>query len=127
MDNNQDNYICNICNKSYSNYESLWKHKNMITNINNILENLNDKTEKKDNCIYCNKIYNSQHVRFCLYDNFVIDNIKTIFEHEQECKIIFEHAQECKILLEGEDEIILLENELTKKCSFSGNKKKLKL
>ena len=50
---------CNICNKSYSNYESLWKHKKMINNSNY-------KSQKKDNCIYCDKIYNPNHVRFNL-------------------------------------------------------------
>jgi hypothetical protein len=128
--NNENNYICNICNKSYSDYESLWKHKKMI---NTISENSNDKTEKKDNyiyCVYCNKIYNPTHVRFNLEN--VIDYDKIISEHEQECKSIFEDAQECKNtfnkektenrIAELEEEIKLLEIELNK-CYVSSNKK----
>ena len=125
MDNNDDgNYKCNICNKTYSNYESLWKHKKMI---NTIPENSNDKTEEKDNCIYCNKIYNPKHVRFNLEN--VIDHNKMISEHEQECKSIFEDVQECKIIFDKEktenriaEEIKLLEIELNN-CSVSSNKK----
>ena len=114
-------YNCDICNKSYCNYELLWKHQKMINNINSIFENLNN------NCIYCNKIYNPSHVRFSL-DN-IIEHNDFISDHEQECKIIFEHAQECKNILdkektknkitELEKKIKLLEKELAKKCSIN--------
>ena len=115
MNNNDNKYKCDICNKTYSDYESLWKHKKMINNTD-------DKTEKKDKCIYCDKIYNPKHVRFNLEN--VVDYNKIISEHEQECKIIFEHAQECKNkITELDEEIELLENELAKKCSVSSNKK----
>lgn len=111
---NQDKYKCDICNKSYSNYESLWKHKKMINNTD-------DKTEKKDKCIYCDKIYNPKHVRFNLEN--VIDHNKIISEHEQECKNIFEDAQECKNkIIELDEDIELLENELAKKCSVNNKK-----
>jgi len=78
---------------------------------------------KKDNCIYCNKIYNSQHVRFCLYDNLIIDNSKTINDHEQECKTIFEEKEKNEIIL---TEVKLLENELAKKCSVDSIKYQVK-
>ena len=100
-------YNCDICNKSYCNYESLWKHKKMI---NNIFENL------INNCIYCNKIYNPRHIRFSLED--IIEHNDFINDHEQECKIIFEHAQECKNILDKK-KIKLLEKELAKKCSIN--------
>ena len=115
MNNNDNNYKCDICNKTYSTYESLWKHKKMINNTD-------DKTDKKDKCIYCDKIYNPKHVRFNLEN--VIDHNKIISEHEQECKSIFEDAQECKNkITELDEEIELLENELAKKCSVVSNKK----
>jgi hypothetical protein len=148
---NDNKYTCNICNKSYSNYESLWKHNKMIV----------DKTivPKKSNnaqiysCIYCNKIYNPRHVRFSVeLDNIIAYN-KIIHEHEQECKNIFDDARLCKDIInkeenkvdiedleeeiklinkcyftkneisitELEEEIKLLEIKLTNKCSFANN------
>ena len=97
---NENKYKCEICNKSYSNYESLWKHNKMI----------NDKTiiPKKSNdiqiysCVYCNKIYNPRHVRFSVESDKIIDYNKIIHDHEQECKIIFEDARHCKDIINKE-------------------------
>ena len=138
MDNYQEDdnkYTCKICNKSYSNYESLWKHNKMIVDkTNNINSSENSNDIQIYNCIYCNKIYNKRHVRFCLELNNIIDYDQVIYEHEQECKNIFEDIQECKKIInkekneinitELEEEIKLLEIKLTNKCSFANKKSK---
>jgi len=68
MDNiNIDNHKCNICNKTYSSYKSLWNHnkefhknKNKTFNIvnKNIKENV--KIVKSLTCELCNKIFNNR-------------------------------------------------------------------
>lgn len=149
--NNKNIYTCTICDKSYSNYESLWKHNKMITDKTNIPEKSNDA--QIYSCIYCNKIYNPRHVRFSVELNNIIDYNKIIHEHEQECKNIFDDARLCKDIInkeknkinipeleeeiklinkchfskneisitELEEEIKLLEIKLTNKCSFANN------
>lgn len=48
-------FICNLCNKNYSSYQSLWEHKKNIHNIKKI---------KNDSCSYCNKkLYNLQSIK----------------------------------------------------------------
>jgi hypothetical protein len=97
---NENKYKCKICNKSYSNYESLWKHNKMINDKTNIPKKSNDV--QIYSCIYCNKIYNPRHVRFSVELNNIIDYNKIIHEHEQECKIIFEDARQCKDIINKE-------------------------
>ena len=148
---NDNKYTCKICNKSYSNYESLWKHNKMIIDKTTVFKKSND--EQIYSCIYCNKIYNPRHVRFSVeLDNIIAYN-KIIHEHEQECKNIFDDARLCKDIInkeknkvditnleeeiklinkcyftkneisitELEEEIKLLEIKLTNKCSFANN------
>ena len=148
---NDNKYTCEICNKSYSNYESLWKHNKMIIDKTTVLKKSNDA--QIYSCIYCNKIYNPRHVRFSVeLDNIIAYN-KIIHEHEQECKNIFDDARLCKDIInkeknkinipeleeeiklinkcyfgkneinitELEEEIKLLEIKLTNKCSFANN------
>jgi hypothetical protein len=45
------NYDCDICNKIYSSYSGMWKHKKKIHD--------NDKKAKIHSCIYCKGIYAS--------------------------------------------------------------------
>jgi hypothetical protein len=95
-----DEHICNVCNKHYSSYKSLWNHtkefhsnKNiqkqplttnqqplttnqqlLITNQQLITTNNNlINNIKKYNCKYCNKLYNIQQSKW---------------KHEQKCTII---------------------------------------
>ena len=96
----ENKYKCKICNKSYSNYESLWKHNKMIEHKTNTPKKSNDV--QIYSCIYCNKIYNPRHVRFSVELNNIIDYNKIIHEHEQECKIIFEDARQCKDIIDKE-------------------------
>jgi hypothetical protein len=86
MDQNNGLNICNICNKNYSSYKSLWNHNKkfhnntIVANINttkttNIQHTLNTITEelnkKIHKCKYCGKIYNIQQSKW---------------KHEQTCK-----------------------------------------
>jgi hypothetical protein len=93
-------YKCNICNKNYNSYQSLWNHNkkfhnnnfknnNLLTTNNNLLttnNNLLTTNEIKTyNCKYCNKIYNLQQSRW---------------KHEQKCKSINDNNKDKDIELE---------------------------
>jgi len=93
MKDNEDDHKCNICNKLYSSYKTLWthnknKHKINITNNlnnseNNLIKSENNliKSENNINCRYCNKEYH---------------NIKSRWSHEKKCKIIFDEKEQEK-------------------------------
>ena len=84
-----NNFKCNICNKYYKSYKSLWNHKKKFhadipTNIPNISHDIpnispyinnesqpNIKKIDKRNCDYCNKILSSY---------------KNLHRHQQTCK-----------------------------------------
>ena len=91
-------YKCNICNKNYNSYQSLWNHNkkfhnnnfknnNLLTTNNNLLttnNNLLTTNEIKTyNCKYCNKIYNLQQSKW---------------KHEQICKNKTNDKNEIEIL-----------------------------
>ena len=83
-------FKCNICNKYYKSYQSLWHHKkryhiNIPTNIPNISPHIpnispqinneslpNIKKIDKRNCDYCNKLLSSY---------------KNLHRHQQTCKL----------------------------------------
>ena len=74
-------YTCNICNKNYKSYQSLWNH-NKKFHYNNIIEKTSNVTNsdtkmslnvtKKYECIYCNKNFNYRQNKY---------------QHEKTCKI----------------------------------------
>ena len=89
MDDKGDEHKCNICNKLYSSYKTLWKHnKNIHKSDVSISKSLvSDKYDinqlKIYKCKYCKNEYNHKQSRWA---------------HEQKCKIIFdEKEQEKKI------------------------------
>uniref|UniRef100_A0A6C0D9Y7 KilA-N domain-containing protein n=1 Tax=viral metagenome TaxID=1070528 RepID=A0A6C0D9Y7_9ZZZZ len=67
MDNKVE-FQCEICNKNYSSYKSLWNHNNKFHNINvkNVKEDVkNVKENVKENlrsltCEYCKKVFNNR-------------------------------------------------------------------
>ncbi len=84
-----DCHKCDICNKIYSSYKSLWKHNKNIHNNNiiphntniildntNIINNLVENT--KYSCKYCIKLFN---------------NYQNRWKHEKKCQIIFEKKE----------------------------------
>jgi hypothetical protein len=86
MEDNEDDHKCNICNKTYSSYKTLWTHnknKHKINNLNNLNNSENNliKSEKNINCRYCNKEYY---------------NIKSRWSHEKKCQIIFNEKEQEK-------------------------------
>ncbi len=105
-----DTHKCNICNKYYSSYKSLWNHnkefhknnnlivknvnenvKNVINNVKNVNENVKNVNENVKNvksltCELCNKIFNNRpaksiHKKKCT---------------EQACRIKEEEANKIK-------------------------------
>ena len=84
-----DKRKCEICNKLYSSYKSLWNHNNNIhkNNDNKCLINIKHVKSIKDNvkniksisCEYCNKIFNCRPA-------------KSI--HKKKCKIIFDEINQ---------------------------------
>jgi hypothetical protein len=76
---NIDKHTCNICNKMYSSYKSLWNHKKSFhdTICNNVIpNNLNNNiminNTKEYKCTHCNKIFKMRQYRW---------------KHEKTCKI----------------------------------------
>jgi hypothetical protein len=88
MEDNEDDHKCNICNKIYSSYKTLWTHNKNIhkNNDNKSLINIKHVKNIKDNvkniksisCEYCNKIFNCRPA-------------KSI--HKKKCKIIFDESK----------------------------------
>jgi hypothetical protein len=89
-----DCHKCDICNKLYSSYKSLWKHNKNIhkseVNISNSkvsdkYENSQLKINKIYKCKYCDNEYNHKQSRW---------------SHQQKCKVIYEEKQQQKQLVE---------------------------
>ena len=86
-----DNHKCNICNKSYSRYSSLWNHNKNI-HKNKIIYNNKNTTFYKQNdninnliCNYCNKIFSHRNSKWV---------------HEKKCKIVCNKKEQEKQLYE---------------------------
>jgi hypothetical protein len=85
MDSKMDikvDFPCNLCNKLYSSYKSLWNHNNKFHNdfapkctiiTQNSTENAQNSTENTlNNCKYCNKSFSRN---YC------------VIRHEKICKL----------------------------------------
>jgi hypothetical protein len=85
-------YTCNICNKNYKSYQSLWNH-NKKFHYNNIIEKTPNVTNsdtkmslnvtKKYECIYCNKNFNYRQNKY---------------QHEKNCKTKINNNNEIETL-----------------------------
>jgi hypothetical protein len=113
-----DNYICNICNKVYSSYKSLWNHnKEFHKNNNNHVHNVQQKVQlchptvqnvqqnvlliKSLTCEICNKIFNSRstksmHKKKCIVNNNNNNNDNKIEQLEEKNKILEDTINELK-------------------------------
>jgi len=86
MEDIKDDHKCNICNKIYSSYKTLWTHnknKHKNNEIKNIIMQL--KSNENDNilvCKYCNKKFTHRNNRWF---------------HEKKCKIIFDENKQNEI------------------------------
>ena len=89
-------YNCNICNKLYKSYQSLWNHNNKfhntinneITNNNNLLTVNNNLLTVNNNLLTSNKIYK------CKYCNKNYNLQQSKWSHEQKCKNIVQETNE---------------------------------
>ena len=79
MDIKNGLFNCNVCNKDYKSYKSLWNHnkkfhnKNkVIIGNNEVIIGNNEVIIGKNQCKYCNKILNDRsykykHQKICKY------------------------------------------------------------
>jgi len=80
-------YHCDMCNKNYSSYQSLWNHNKkkhifiILKNSDNILKN-SDTINTRYSCRHCDKIFK---------------NIKTRWSHEQKCKIEKDNSKQIEL------------------------------
>jgi len=79
-----DCHKCNICNKLYSSYKSLWKH---IKNIHK------SEINQNKSCINQNKLIVNHNEYNCKYCNKIYSHIQSRWKHEQKCKIIFDEKE----------------------------------
>ena len=116
MDDMVDCHKCNVCNKLYSSYKSLWKHNKNIHKNNieikvikgeNCLEK-GDKNLLNYNCRFCNKNYNNKNSRWY---------------HEQKCQIIFNDKEQEK----QNNEIKIAEINSNKEIKLAEINEKIKL
>ena len=89
------NHVCNICNKVYKSYKSLWNH-NRKYHVVNCCQNVVNEIVKEFECKYCKKVLADRHSKS---------------RHEKKCK---EKTETNK----NEIEIIKKEIENLKKKSF---------
>jgi hypothetical protein len=116
-----DGHICNICNKQYSSYKSLWNHNKEFhkNNVNNVNNNVNDVKENVKNVKENVKIVKSLTCELC---NKIFNNRPAKSIHKKKCeaaKMKEEEANKIKQLEENNkirqlEEIILeLKNQVT--------------
>jgi outer membrane protein OmpA-like peptidoglycan-associated protein len=97
-------YNCKICNKKYKSYQSLWNHNKKFHNQNVVVCSSNKVvsdvvcgtlTIKKNNCKYCNKIFNDRsnkykHQKICKFKEQYNDKIKLELLKEENKKLELE-------------------------------------
>jgi hypothetical protein len=112
MEDIKDEYKCNICNKIYSSYKTLWTHNK---NKHKIIVN-----KRIPEVFICNQnVNNLEKIYKCKYCNNNYSTRQNKWKHEKKCQIIFnEKEQEKQIneikIAEINKEIKLAEIELEK-------------
>jgi len=107
-----EEYKCNICNKIYSSYKSLWKHnKNIHNEKNNILTNNNSINTNNNNIISIKKVYN------CKYCNKNYNFQQSKWYHEQKCSTKIKNDENEKNKKEIEVLKLKLQLEKTKRLN----------
>ena len=107
-------YRCELCNKSYSSRQNLWKHNTKFhktetlantSETSKITSSLpqNTSTSLQNSCKYCNKIYSrkdnlNRHMKTCKSKNIVSIKLKEKDEQIQELKsMVTNLLKSCKI------------------------------
>jgi len=86
--NTMDNYTCNICNKQYSSYKSLWNHNKEFHKIKNVNVPISsNKVLMTSNKVPINSNTHLNNYK-CRYCDNIYDKVKTRWAHEQKCKNI---------------------------------------
>jgi len=80
--NNDRYYCCDICNKEYSSYKSLWNH-NKKFHYNNVLKSSDNGQKCSENVLKSSDNIKKYYCRKCNKNFF---NVKTRWSHEQKCK-----------------------------------------
>ena len=107
-------FPCNLCNKFYSSYKSLWNHTNKFHNYcapkctiitQNSTENAQNSTENTlNNCKYCNKSFSRnycviRHEKICKLKNNDNNELDKMKEETKQKEILLQLAkEEAKIL-----------------------------
>ena len=112
-------FKCNICNKFYKNYKSLWKHNYVyhkeldVTNVSHVTNPVTNPVTKCNNfiCKKCNKNFNSRqsrwrHYKICLVENKTINIIDKDKENN--------NNEILKLKYEKDKEILELRKEMEK-------------
>ena len=116
MEDNEDEHKCNICNKIYSSYSSLWNHNKNI-HKNNITTSTSKVRQKYIN----NTLEISNYEYSCKYCDNKYTHKQSKWNHEQKCKVIFEEKNKEKQI----NEIKIAEinsNEKIKLAEINSNK-----
>jgi outer membrane protein OmpA-like peptidoglycan-associated protein len=102
--NDKNTFSCNICNKNYSSKSSLCNHNKKFHNPNVVVCSSNEVVSdvvcgtliiKKNNCTYCNKIFNDRsnkykHQKICKFKEQYNDKIKLELLKEENKKLELE-------------------------------------
>jgi hypothetical protein len=88
MEDKKDEHKCNICNKIFSSYKTLWTHNKNIHKNNNTVSKLIVSNKYDNSQLKINKIYK------CKYCNNEYNHKQSRWSHEKKCKIIFDENEQ---------------------------------
>ncbi len=88
MEDKKDEHKCNICNKIFSSYKTLWTHNKNIHKNNNTISKLIVSNKYDNSQLKINKIYK------CKYCNNEYNHKQSRWTHEKKCKIIFDENEQ---------------------------------
>uniref|UniRef100_A0A6C0DAL4 C2H2-type domain-containing protein n=1 Tax=viral metagenome TaxID=1070528 RepID=A0A6C0DAL4_9ZZZZ len=102
-------YKCNICNKIYKSYQSLWNHNNKFHNNTNLNGNTfvthgNTNTPSELKCKYCNKIFNNRQNKW-KHETKVCKNKLNLIEENSILKNEIETLKNNKIVLSNSNNL----------------------
>jgi len=118
MEDIEDDHKCNICNKIYSSYKTLWTH-----NKNKHKNNITTSTSKVRQKYINNTLEISNYEYSCKYCDNKYTHKQSKWNHEQKCKVIFEEKNKENQI----NEIKLAEINSNEKIKLAEINKEIKL